>query len=42
MFQLHGADSYDVSTATAANTLLATLDTELDSISSSRATLGAG
>ena len=36
------AASYDVSTATAANTLLATLDTELDSISSARATLGAG
>ncbi len=36
------AGSYDVSTATAANTLLATLDTELDSISSARATLGAG
>ena len=36
------AGSYDVSTATAANTLLGTLDTELDTISSSRATLGAG
>lgn len=36
------AGSYDVSTATAANTVLATLDTELDSISSARATLGAG
>ena len=36
------AGSYDVSTATAANTLLGTLDTELDSISSARATLGAG
>ena len=36
------AGSYDVSTATAANTLLATLDTELDTISSSRASLGAG
>ena len=36
------AGSYDVSTATAANTLLGTLDTELDSISSSRASLGAG
>ena len=36
------AASYDVSTAAAANTLLATLDTELDTISSSRATLGAG
>ncbi len=36
------AGSYDVSTATAANTVLGTLDTELDSISSARATLGAG
>ena len=36
------AGSYDVSSATAANGLLATLDTELDSISSARATLGAG
>jgi len=36
------AGSYDVSSATSANGLLATLDTELDSISSSRATLGAG
>ena len=36
------AGSYDVSTAAAANGLLATLDTELDTISSSRATLGAG
>jgi flagellin len=36
------AGSYDVSTATAANGLLTTLDTELDSISSARATLGAG
>ena len=36
------AGSYDVSTATAANTLLGTLDTELDTISSSRASLGAG
>ena len=36
------AGSYDVTTATAANTLLATLDIELDTISSSRATLGAG
>jgi flagellin len=36
------AGSYDVSSATAANTLLGTLDTELDSISSARATLGAG
>ncbi|GGC40976.1 flagellin [Novosphingobium marinum] len=36
------AGSYDVSTAAAANGLLATLDTELDSISSARAGLGAG
>ena len=36
------AGSYDVSTATAANGSLATLDTELDTISSSRASLGAG
>jgi flagellin len=36
------AGSYDVSSATAANGLLTTLDTELDSISSARATLGAG
>ena len=36
------AGSYDVSSATAANTLLGTLDTELNSISSSRAALGAG
>ncbi len=36
------AGSYDVSSATAANTLLGTLDTELDSLSSARATLGAG
>ncbi|MFM5924030.1 MAG: flagellin [Novosphingobium sp.] len=36
------AGSYDVSTATAANTVLTTLDTELDSISSARAGLGAG
>jgi flagellin len=36
------AGSYDVSSATAANTLLGTLDTELDSINSARATLGAG
>lgn len=36
------AGSYDVSTATAANTLLGTLTTELDSISSARAALGAG
>ncbi|TAD73646.1 MAG: flagellin FliC [Sphingomonadales bacterium] len=36
------AGSYDVSTATAANTLVGTVDTELDSINSARATLGAG
>ena len=36
------AASYDVSTATAANTLLATLDTEIDSISNARSGLGAG
>ena len=36
------AGSYDVSTATAANGLLTTVETELDSISSARATLGAG
>ncbi|MFM5894872.1 MAG: flagellin [Novosphingobium sp.] len=36
------AGSYDVSTATAANTVLGTLDTELNSISGARATLGAG
>ncbi len=36
------AGSYDVSTAATANTLLGTLDTELDSISSARASLGAG
>ena len=36
------AGSYNVSTATGANTLLGTLDTELNSISSSRASLGAG
>ena len=36
------AGSYDVSTATAANTLLGTLDGELDDISSARSTLGAG
>jgi flagellin len=36
------AGSYDVSTATAANGLLTTLDTELDSISSARSALGAG
>ena len=36
------AGSYDVSTEAAANTLLGTLDTELDSINNARATLGAG
>ena len=36
------AGSYDVSTAAASNTLLATLDTEIDSISSARSGLGAG
>ncbi|MEY2943234.1 MAG: hypothetical protein RLY97_1248 [Pseudomonadota bacterium] len=36
------AGSYDVSTATAANGLLSTVDTELDSISSARSALGAG
>ena len=36
------AGSYDVSTATAANALLTSLDTELDSISSARSGLGAG
>ena len=36
------AGSYDVSTATAANGLLTTVDGELDSISSARASLGAG
>ncbi|MFY8196788.1 flagellin [Novosphingobium sp. B1] len=36
------AGSYDVSTATNANTLLGTLDTELDSISGARSLLGAG
>ena len=36
------AGSYDVSTATAANTLLGTVDTELDAINNARATLGAG
>ena len=36
------AGSYDVSTAATANAALATLDTELDSISGARATLGAG
>ncbi|RQW43951.1 flagellin [Novosphingobium sp. LASN5T] len=36
------AGSYDVSTATSANGLLSTLDTELESISSARSTLGAG
>ncbi|MCX7282851.1 MAG: flagellin [Novosphingobium sp.] len=36
------AGSYDISTAGAANTLLGTLDTELDSISGARSLLGAG
>jgi len=36
------AGSYDVSTATTANALLTSLDTELDSISSARSGLGAG
>ncbi|TCD06312.1 flagellin FliC [Erythrobacteraceae bacterium CFH 75059] len=36
------AGSYDVSTAAAANALLTSLEGELDSISSARATLGAG
>ena len=36
------AGSYDVSTAPAANAVLTTVDTELDSISSARSTLGAG
>ena len=36
------AGSYDVSTAAGANGVLATLDTELDSLSSARASLGAG
>lgn len=36
------AGSYNVSNATAANTLLGTLDTELDAINSARSTLGAG
>jgi flagellin len=36
------AGSYDVSTAAGANGILATLDTELESLSSARATLGAG
>ncbi len=36
------AGSYDVSTAANANTLLGTLDTELDSISGARSLLGAG
>jgi flagellin len=36
------AGSYDVSTATAANTLLGTIDGELDTINSARAALGAG
>jgi flagellin len=37
-----GAGSYDVSTATAANSLVDSVKTELDTISSARATLGAG
>ena len=36
------AGSYDVSSATAANTLLGTVDGELDDINSARSTLGAG
>ena len=36
------AGSYDISTAVGANAILATLDTELESLSSARATLGAG
>ena len=36
------AGSYDVSTEAGANALLATVDTELDSINNARATLGAG
>ena len=36
------AGSYNVSTATTANAVLTTLDTELNSISGARATLGAG
>ncbi len=36
------AGSYDISTATAANTLLGTLDAELDLISEARSLLGAG
>jgi flagellin len=36
------AGSYDVSTAASANTLLGTLDTELESINSARSSLGAG
>jgi flagellin len=36
------AGSYDVSTATAANGVLTTLDTELDAISNARSGLGAG
>ncbi|HQS70171.1 MAG: flagellin [Novosphingobium sp. 28-62-57] len=36
------AGSYDISTAAAANTLLGTLDTELDAISEARSLLGAG
>lgn len=37
-----GAGSYDVSTASAANGLLTTIDGELDDINSARSTLGAG
>lgn len=36
------AGSYDVSTATAANALLTSVDTEIESISSARSALGAG
>ena len=36
------AGSYNVSTAASANTLLASLDTEIDSISNARSSLGAG
>jgi len=36
------AGSYDMSTAAAANGVLATLDTELDTISGARSTMGAG
>lgn len=42
MRQRGAAGSYDVSTAAGANGILGTLDTELDSLSSARATLGAG